>query len=224
MGIFFSHIWKTGGLSVQKAFRDTFSPKRCFDIVDVFIRNEDLKKVESPIVFGHAPVSLNRIIQQPVFTIFRDPVERILSYWNHIKRENQPGLLSHAYNWEGSKIVKNMVFQTVCCNMQTKMLGIEVNFEELLAQTLLRPGLENRRKYWTLEYIRLVRQALFLKPCEMKEFHLAQHVLAMTNYTFLDDIDQGVSQLFTSLGAELKELPHVNKDKKIINQLDTPEL
>jgi hypothetical protein len=88
--IFFSHIPKTAGSTLLRIIRSQYPPEQILNLYrvtrrDAFTKVQDLADTTRMII-GHMSFSLCSHIRRPfrAITIFRDPVERVLSLYYYI--------------------------------------------------------------------------------------------------------------------------------------------
>lgn len=89
------HIPKTAGTSLRKLVQRNYKKEECFFVytrnsrfqtVDDFMELDQGKKGRLKIIMGHLPFNPHLYAgMDPVYvTILRDPVERVISYYNHV--------------------------------------------------------------------------------------------------------------------------------------------
>ena len=89
------HIPKTAGTSLRKLVQKNYKKEECFFVytknsrfrtVDDFMQLGEEKKARLKIVMGHLPFNPSLYAgMNPVYvTILRNPVERVISYYNHV--------------------------------------------------------------------------------------------------------------------------------------------
>ncbi len=110
LGIFV-HIPKTGGLTLYWIMNRQYTPEAIFTLdwtkhfdgsVKDFVALPDAQKQPVKIVRGHMRFALRTVLPENAhyFTIFREPVERIISYYHYVRRsEHHPWYQElHAHN------------------------------------------------------------------------------------------------------------------------------
>jgi hypothetical protein len=86
--VFFVHIHKTGGISVEAMIRGRDGPVSPA-FVSHFISETDWATVgDYKYFFAHSPLCIREILPRPlfVFTFLRDPIDRVISHYNHFLR------------------------------------------------------------------------------------------------------------------------------------------
>lgn len=114
--IIFTHIPKTAGTSLKQILNKNYDPKNIFllygdnplkksiklliDDLNVTLQNEDNKKSKNEkkikVIGGHLGFGIHELIIPRYFTyitLLRNPIERVISYYSHVKRyfNNQLG-------------------------------------------------------------------------------------------------------------------------------------
>jgi hypothetical protein len=129
---FFIHIPKTAGTTLHRII-DRQYPRRARHFVYHHHQGvQELKEMshaqrtELRMVRGHIPYGLHEFLPRPVkyFTILRDPVERVISYYYYVQREpehyrydyaNAPGMTIKRYLEEHTSLQTD--------NMQTRLVS-----------------------------------------------------------------------------------------------------
>ena len=221
MNIYFCHIWKTGGLSLQEVLKESFGEAACFNILPFIADNDKYKQSKNKIIYGHSLYSLETVMKESIiYTILREPVSRIISYWKHIVREDQKTLLRPFYNKNLKDIFTNPLFINFCCNLQTKILGLDIDFSLFFT--------ENKNSKLTLGvlgklYDNMLWRDVFLVPCTEKIYQKAKKRLDKISYGIFEFYDSEVKQFLYSLGIERKTLPYINKSENQNTIFDSKE-
>jgi len=86
---FFVHIGKCGGMSIRQMLQQHYGVQNSYDVVDIFTKWNKNKTTIPSAFYGHATYTLSEILPKPlyVFTMLRNPAERVFSYWKHMTRE-----------------------------------------------------------------------------------------------------------------------------------------
>ena len=163
MDLFFCHIQKTGGLSFQKILKDVYGQDNCFDIVDVFVDRERFESKESRIIYGHAPYDLVKLLSPDctIISIFRDPVERIISYWKYVIRENQDVKVRPLFKEKRFESIIHSSLFIGCLDHQTKVIGSEIDFFGLLEKIKSIKDPQRKVEVWSEEYNLLFNSILY---------------------------------------------------------------
>jgi hypothetical protein len=106
----FYHMPKSGGVTLNSVLRRNYAPQEmveCGPDTHAFVAEmktwpeERLAAIR--LLQGHFPFGLHRMLPRPArcFTLLRDPVERVISYYYHARREPAHYLynLIHDNNW-----------------------------------------------------------------------------------------------------------------------------
>ena len=120
--VVFVHIPKTAGSTLRAIMRWQYKPEQIFHINWDFDRNApftefinlpEQKRKETRIVYGHIPFGLHEVVQREVdyFTMLRDPIERSISHYYHIRK--LPNHFHHhsAHTMELGEFVDSGVFR-----------------------------------------------------------------------------------------------------------------
>ncbi|MEM9169597.1 MAG: sulfotransferase family 2 domain-containing protein [Pseudomonadota bacterium] len=98
MRIAFMHIPKTAGTSIRVALQEAFGPDNCY----VLGLNEPWREfrknakshADTPVLAGHFMINDIRSVPGPrkTFTVLRDPVDRVLSWYGYLRRREEIAL------------------------------------------------------------------------------------------------------------------------------------
>jgi hypothetical protein len=131
--VFFLHIAKTGGVSVETLIRNNIPTERINPGgPDDFIGTSDWPNIDRyKYHFSHQPLYLRSALPGPLwtFTFLRDPVDRLVSAYNHILRDPRHRL--HAVV-VGERIEPHRVFEhpdlwTDFTEVYTRILGCRID-------------------------------------------------------------------------------------------------
>jgi hypothetical protein len=100
----FIHVPKTAGITLRSIFYRQYNNDEIYRIHWSFDKNNPFaeflnlsseKQNKIKIIYGHIPFGIHEYIQKPVyyFTLLRDPIERIISHYYHIRK--RPNHLYH---------------------------------------------------------------------------------------------------------------------------------
>jgi len=102
--VVFVHIPKTAGTTLHHIIDQQYPPHLCYWIkrhdvgVEEFKSQSAARRAELRMVRGHIPYGLHEYIPGPVayFTILRQPIERLISYYYFVRREPEHYLHDYA--------------------------------------------------------------------------------------------------------------------------------
>lgn len=122
--VYFLHIMKTGGTSLAEGLRILLPDELC--LTGLFL--DHLVLIPRPIlrnaalISGHLPYETLDVLPRPitVCTIIRDPVERTLSHYWHLKQD--PGLGSQHSNLSLEEFLESDRWGTLARNYQARQL------------------------------------------------------------------------------------------------------
>lgn len=149
--IFFFHIPKTAGSSMQWILSQHFAQE---EIAAAFtwttLLGLDRKTLSRQKLFqGHFYGPLEKLVRQPLFrfTVLRDPVERALSHYGHVLRDNAHYLHQRALELGSLEAyLEDPVTQMTISNFQSRMLALDFDVEEMYSNLT-----DAERTNWQLE-------------------------------------------------------------------------
>ena len=133
--IFFIHIPKTGGATIEELIKETYPPQA---ICPYYYAKDFLAGDHAPdafrIFYGHNWFYTEQILPAPcfVFTYLRHPVGLAISVYEHIRRN--PHTLHDLLITEAASLAdfaRHRSFSTMVSNAQTRILGADTDFKEL---------------------------------------------------------------------------------------------
>jgi len=134
--LYFHHIGKTGGISFAEMLASTIGKDRTYPNWGV---SSDLLRDKSQYVLfaGHFPFDVAVLLPQPVtvVTTVREPLEHILSIYNHLRRSDGKHLiLAHRTKplTTFDDFLRDPVLAHITTNPQTHSLGRQIAREEIL--------------------------------------------------------------------------------------------
>ena len=137
--IFFIHIPKTGGTTIETLLIDAFERENVcpFSSESDFLSTElDINKFK--VFCGHNWYHTEQILPKPlfIFSFLRDPVKRTISAYEHIKRAKDHGLHDMVNNeaptlWE---YLNHRVFSIMIANPQTRIICADADYATIYSQ------------------------------------------------------------------------------------------
>ena len=147
--IFFIHIPKTGGITIETLLIDTFGRENvcpCYSETDFLSTEMDIDRFK--VFCGHNWYYTEQILPKPlfIFSFLRDPVKRTISAYEYIKRTKEHDLYEMMNNeaptlWE---YLNHRIFGVMAANPQTRILCADADYAGLYSQ--VRKGEINREK------------------------------------------------------------------------------
>ncbi|HEY9777442.1 MAG TPA: sulfotransferase family 2 domain-containing protein [Planktothrix sp.] len=130
--VVFTHIPKTAGMSLGELIRNNIAPERLLELYTADSRDrlsslspEQVRALDA--IMGHIPFSflssIDLVKPALALTVLRDPVERIISFYTHARRN--PDHYLHEAVTEGGVTLQEMVRQGMtleCDNLQVRYL------------------------------------------------------------------------------------------------------
>ncbi len=133
---FFLHIPKTAGRSFRRVLQ---KDSGLGDVLRIPHDDRAFPALAAagdyPVVQGHVPYPVAATLRQPLFvmTFLRRPVDRVVSLFEHSRRKPEFPM-SQRLMKSGIDSPKELVERGIASNQQTKLLGSEYDFSELLAK------------------------------------------------------------------------------------------
>ncbi len=212
MDFFFCHLHKTGGISFQNMLKELYPKENCFDVSEIFIDQDRFYSLSDRVVYGHALFCLKKHLGTTTknYSILRNPIDRVVSYWKHITRERQNIQLKSLFSsLRYKEVLSSPLFET-CNNYQTKVLGAEIDFTPLFNKVYAIPEVQEKTEYWTREYNKLI-SSILSKPCTQEMFERAQEVVKTEQFGVFEMYDESVRKLFLSIDKKITSVPKDNK-------------
>lgn len=205
--IVFLHIPKTGGMSIHKMlskalFNNIDSYKHFNSLLDVL---KDCNRRLYPLVSGHFYFDTHKILSKEIimFTFLRNPINRIISAFEFMK--------SHPKVWLGrlaqGTLREFLSHEFVCksvCNLQTKLLGLEINFQDYYSQLV-------NKKITKEEYYDIINNFTHFNVTPKELERAKQNIDRLFFLGFTETLASDVKLLFEKLGLDCPEVLHENR-------------
>jgi hypothetical protein len=127
--IYFLHIPKTAGTSIHdmlvKNFGEKVSPFRLWD----HLRNVNTAVLDQYEIFsGHFGIAFLKLLSRPttVFTFLRNPIDRTLSHFMHVKRDPGHPYYRYASGMALSEFLNDPITMPLIYNVQSRYLAFEL--------------------------------------------------------------------------------------------------
>lgn len=125
----FLHVMKTGGTTLNDALRDNIGRERHI-VSDLLL--DDLLCMppyaidSAALVTGHLPFETLTLLpgRTLTFTLLRDPLERTISHWWHVRQ--QAGIIAAVGELSLETFLDTPPWRTLACNYQARHLGHEI--------------------------------------------------------------------------------------------------
>lgn len=135
--LIFIHILKTAGTTLNTIIEKHYPPHRTFATFPVrhhpdgslkkFMQLTDAEKANIDVLYGHMSYGLHEHLPRPAryFTILRDPVERVISRYFHIRRDVHSQLHEEIASGEMDlgQFARHMAESGEMDNLQTRMIA-----------------------------------------------------------------------------------------------------
>lgn len=213
--LYFLHIPKTAGTSLNKIIKAQFKNNKVYPFAtyhQVFT-NTKLNLDSFEMVAGHFTMSFVKNFNNPVdtFTVFRNPVSRVISAYNHFMREPEANF---EFNYFKKCNIKQALqtYPWLFSNQQIKHLGWNDNILNMPRHKIPIPfSIEN----WKNFYENVNMDKIYKNACENLE--------KLFLFGFTDRINEFINNIFKKMNWSVpKEIPNQNKAKE--NQVTEEEL
>lgn len=111
MKVAFLHIPKTAGTSIRVALQEAFGADNCY-VLGLNEPWQEFRKnakahADTPVLAGHFTMNDIRRVPGPrkTFTVLRDPVERVLSWYGYLRRREETAL----HEWASSNDAETFI-------------------------------------------------------------------------------------------------------------------
>lgn len=204
--LLFVHIPKTAGTSLNQMLAESIlgsTTFRHYNSTTHLLKDKGRRK--SPIIMGHVHYDAYKTLNKDckIFTILRDPVDRTISAFEFMK--------SHPETWLGqlaqgtlTEFLENDFVAKSVGDIQTRLLGVEINFQMLYAD--LKNGRITEDEYY--DFINEVGHV----TVGQEELERAKDRLAsMLFFGFTETFSDDVTKLFGILGYPCPEVRQSNR-------------
>ena len=195
--IFFIHLAKTGGATIESLLREIYGEE---NVCPYLYDNEFLENANSHLSYkifvGHNPYFVSQILPKPVFvfTFLRNPIDRVISAYNHLRRDAAHHF--HKHLGVSGDLVKDFVENPhlpQARNAQTRFLGADADFAA--AMRAVRRGSADADKIY-----KQIVAARHAKPMA-EAFQTARSRLGRMNFVGITErFEESVQILFSLLG------------------------
>lgn len=204
--IVFIHIPKTGGMSIHKMLsRAMFNTDNYMHYNSLLNLIKDSNRRLYPLVSGHFFFDVYKILSKDIimFTFLRNPITRIISAYEFMKAHPEVWLGKFAQETLTNFLTKDFVRRSVC-NLQTKLLGLEINFQTYYSQLI-------NKKITKEEYYNLINSITYLEVTERELERAKQNLEKLFFVGFTETLSSDVKRLFSKLGLNCEEILHENR-------------
>lgn len=213
--LYFLHIPKTAGTSLNKLIKSNFESEKVYPFATYhqIFTNTKLNLDDYEMVAGHFTMSFVKNFKSKVntITIFRNPVSRVISAYNHFMREPEANF---EFNYFKKCNIKQALqtYPWLFSNQQVKHLGWNENVLEMPRYKIPIPfSIEN----WKSFHQNIKIEEIYERACNnLKKLFL---------FGFTDRIEEFTNSLFKKMNWILpEEIPSKNKAKD--NQITEDDL
>jgi hypothetical protein len=213
--LYFLHIPKTAGTSLNNILKSKFETQKVYPFAtyhQVFT-NSKLDLDSYDIIAGHFTMSFIQNLKSTpnIITVFRNPISRVVSAYNHFMREPEANF---EFNYFKKCNIKKALqtYPWLFSNQQVKHLGWNQNILTVPKYKIPIPfSIEN----WKEFHGNIKINEIYKKACENLE--------KLFLFGFTDRIDEFINNLFIKMNWELPfEIPSKNKAKD--NQITETDL
>lgn len=213
--LLFVHIPKTAGTSLNHMLADAILGSETFRHYNSTSHLlKDKGRRNSPVIMGHVHYDAFKTLNKDckIFTILRDPIDRTISAFEFMK--------SHPETWLGelaqgtiSEFLENEFVAKSIGDVQTRLLGVEINFQRLYAE------LKNNR-ITEEEYVSIINEAGHVTVGEAELERAKEHLANMLFFGFTETFSDDVATLFAKLGYPCPEVRQSNRTPEKFKKRD----
>jgi hypothetical protein len=213
--LYFLHIPKTAGTSLNKTLKSNFETEKVYPFAtyhQVFT-NSKLDLDSYDFIHGHFTMSfIENLKSTPnIITVFRNPISRVVSAYNHLMREPEANF---EFNYFKKCNIKEALktYPWLFSNQQVKHLGWNKNVLNMPRHKIPIPfSIEN----WNEFYQNIKINDIYVKACDNLE--------KLFLFGFVDRIEEFINNLFVKMNWALPlEVPNKNQAKD--NQISENDL
>ncbi len=204
--IVFIHIPKTGGMSIHKMLsKAIFNTDNYMHYNSLLNLIQDSNRRLYPLVSGHFFFDAYKILSKDIimFTFLRNPINRIISAYEFMKAHPEVWLGKFAQETLTNFLTNDFVRHSVC-NLQTKLLGLEINFQTYYSQFI-------NKKITKEEYYNLINSLTYLEVTDRELERAKQNLEKLFFVGFTETLSSDVKRLFSKLGIDCPEILHENR-------------
>jgi hypothetical protein len=207
MCVFFMHIPKTGGVSVETFLRSLVNPEE----IAPYPRTECVANLSDPgfaeyrYFVAHAPAHIEQLLPRPLFTFswLRDPVDRSISAYNHILRYPD-------HRWHQRLIDETSDFESFLEHPQLRLHLVDVMTRYFGSDVNLLSFAGNRQ-----EAALASKRAQVTLPDKQVLIRAKERLLAFDFIGFCNSMQEDCMTLAAKLGLPTSApVPHVNADPR----------
>jgi len=158
--IIFLHIPKTAGTTLNEILQQQFEPEQIYFLgptaqktIREYQELEAEEKEPVRLVSGHTPYGFHEYVagSSTYFTFLRDPVDRVVSFYHFVRKNEQHYLNSAVVNeFDGIKSFINSGITTMVDNGQTRLISgvwLKPGFGEVTSQDLEQAKLNLKQNF-----------------------------------------------------------------------------
>ncbi|KAA1184421.1 sulfotransferase family protein [Rhizobium tropici] len=203
--VYFLHIPKTAGTTIQHLLAEKFGERIYPEGLWDNLWNENFSPLDNWDVFwGHFGFAFARMLGRPswIFTFLRDPFERTISHFLHVKRDQGHPYHKYLLNKTFEEFVFDPVAVPLVYNVQSRYLAYPFSADACGAR--IPPGQTTNAVSVTWELMSYGMKDDEIHSC-------AFTALDKINFVgFVEHMDESVNQLARHLDLNVGEIPKLN--------------
>lgn len=204
--LLFVHIPKTAGTSLNQMLAEAVlgtAEFKHYNSTAILIKDKGRRS--NPVVMGHVHFDAYKALstQCKIFTFLRDPIDRAISSFEFMQSHPETWLGQLAQGTLTEFFENDYVVQSIC-ELQTRLLGTEINLQKLYAELKNNRITEN-------EYYKSITAAGLALVGEVELIRAKERVRGMFFVGFTESFSNDAAKLFEKLGLPCPEVRQSNR-------------
>lgn len=205
MHTFFIHIGKCGGMSIREMLKQKYGEQHSYDVPYIFMKWDKTKTKIPTAFYGHATYTLSTILPQPlyIFTMLRNPIDRVISYWKHMEREGPEihKTNAHLLKMGFNEAIKHPDFMRLN-NGMTKALSLDLSkeYEELYKKVYVQKMDFATEHNKISKHLNNSNVGIDRCYCDKQMYDIAAERLNSIRFGLQEHYEESIKYLFQPLG------------------------